>query len=295
MRVLELPNATCLGLESTQAAKHRIGLARACRFARFNLSCQTRSALGRQAGGPLQRTSRSRQRALPLKFTALSGRQKLRAKALPVARPGREPPQLSTTWRNASRRVVCRASSGSMGCRVPRHRAGLGDRSRTPVPNAMRVGLRALFCASARACWRRVAVRTKGSRADAIPHGDLIRALSYGCAPKAQRTARARQSQTPSGRSARARAAWRRSGRGAAGRRGSKGGARPGPLHGTALGNASCSRRQCPTARNMQRTAERRTACYSGASEGDALMLHWVPCIRAVWRRVYAFALGVCV
>ena len=29
---------------------------------------------------------------------------------------------------------------------------------------------------------------TKGSRADAIPHGDLIRALSYGCALKAQLT-----------------------------------------------------------------------------------------------------------
>ena len=167
MRVLELPNATCLGLESTQAAKHHIGLARACRNGKLDSE-------RRKEVKPEGHSSEdgSRQRALPLKFTGLSGRQKLRAKALPVARPGREPPQLSTTWRNASQRVVCRASSGSMGCPVPRHRAGLGDRSRTPVPNAMRVGLRALFCASARVPVEGSSDSTKGSRADAIPHGD---------------------------------------------------------------------------------------------------------------------------
>ena len=254
MRVLELPNATCLGLESTQAAKHRIGLARACRFARFNLSCQTRSALGRQAGGPLQRTSRSRQRALPLKFTALSGRQKLRAKALPVARPGRGPQQLSTTWRNTSQRVVCRAISGSMSYRSAATPHG-SDHSHTPgAQSCACLSSCALLCECT--CRRRVAVRTRGSRADAIPHGHLIRALPYGCAPKAQRTARARQSQTPSGRSARARAAWRRSGRGAAGRRGSKGGARPGPLHGNDS-TGQCELQQATLPHGVQHAAQR--------------------------------------
>jgi hypothetical protein len=99
MRVLEIPNATCLGLESTQAAKHGVGLARACRNGKRPLDSERRKEVK-----PEDHSSEdgSRQRALPLKLTGLSGRQKLRAKALPVARPGREPPQLSTTWRNTS-------------------------------------------------------------------------------------------------------------------------------------------------------------------------------------------------
>ena len=133
----------------------------------------------------------SRQRALPLKFTGLSGRQKLRAKALPVARPGREPPQLSTTWRNASQRVVCRASSGSMGCPVPRHRAGLSAaRARPCLTFKLWASVFVRSSARVRACRRRVAVIARKARAQ-MPFRTatiLIRALSYGCAPKAQLT-----------------------------------------------------------------------------------------------------------
>jgi hypothetical protein len=61
MRVLELPNATCLGLEST-AAKHGVGLARACRNGKRK-QCSERRKKVKPEGTPLQRRWQSSVRA----------------------------------------------------------------------------------------------------------------------------------------------------------------------------------------------------------------------------------------